>query len=842
MMNANQCTGNNQNGYGDPEMFYLSPIEQGLKKALFYNSRHYGIDYTYVNILLPTTGLTSLLVDGASLPAANIVPHPTYPGYSVAVARLTGTGTQHSITSDSTFTATIYGLGIFESYGYNVGCMVNNLNSYTGIKNTFNTSGNIDTFTCPRTQTKLFIKTAYLLTNIHWKLSQAGGGLAPNTDSVIANPLPSGTGLINGRRYYTYTLQQDFTFTTAGTYHIPVTYESPEIDNCDHSETVSIKVIVKPGPSTDFSVSAQNCLNDSIHFTGIPAPGSFNITGYTWNFDDNNSVNTVNAVKLFSTSGDQHVRYRIFADNGCTGDTTKLIHLFESPIARFGFSNDLCHGDSIQFTDTSSVSGGDIVQWKWIFGDGNIETHTNGNAFYHHYSTAGNYTVSLIVTSENGCASDTLQRSFTVLPRPTAKFGFDRNICLGEMVTFSDSSYIGQTLTAWNWDFGDGNTIVQTGYSPFTHNYLTAGNFTVSLLVNGSNGCVSDSFKLSVNVSEKPSAAFTLAGKPCIDSSYLFSSATVYDNGNLQMNWYWDFGDGQSTNITTANTASHAYPNPAVNITIRHAVSSGGCKSDTINHVIAAIHPNPVANFTIQRDTLCEKKPVSLSAAANPSITSWLWDFGNGTGTSTPPFTRIYAAAGTYTITLVVKTADGCGSSPLPETVNIAASPNIDAGPDLFIKPGTSKIIQASIANPSQHSFLWSPGSFLNSTSILRPSVTPGNSLTYKIMATNNLTHCIGYDSLSVKLISDIYVPGAFSPNGDWLNDTWGIPALEAYPDAVVTVYNRYGQMLFHSRGYTKPWDGTYKGAKQPQGSYIYIIQTGDKKFNTLKGTVTIVR
>ncbi|MEO8770865.1 MAG: PKD domain-containing protein [Ferruginibacter sp.] len=668
MMNINQCTGNNMNGYGDPEMFYISPIEQGVKQARFYNSRHYGIDYTYVNILLPTAGLASLLIDGAPLPAVNIVTHPVLANYSVAVARLIGPGAQHTITSDSTFTATVYGLGIFESYGYNVGCLVNNLNAYTGIQNTYNSSGNIDTFTCPHTQVKFYIRTAYLLDNIHWKLSQAGGGLSPNTDSVIVNPVPLYSGLINGRRYYTYTLQQDFTFLSQGIYFIPVTYESAAIDNCSHSETATIKVVVKEGPSADFSYSSLNCVSDSIHFTGITNAAGFNIFNYLWNFDDNSSILTQNAIKLFSAAGDQHVRYRIFADNGCTGDTTKLIH-----------------------------------------------------------------------------------------------------------------------------------------------------------------------------INDKPSASFNISGNTCIGDNFLFTSSTTHSN-TISSNWYWDFGDAQTINITTGNTATHAYTNAANNIIVRHAVSVAGCKSDTVVNVISVIHSNPVADFIITMDTACEQKPAYFSATANPTITTWQWIFGNGTGTGTPPFTRNYNNAGIYTATLIVQDANGCNSSPVSNTITINPNPNIDAGPDLLVKIGTGKIILATISNAPQHSFLWTPANYLNNNSILNPLTKPDNDIVYTITAINNTTHCISRDSVSVKVVTDIYVPSAFSPNADYLNDRWEIPGLEAYPNAEVTVYNRYGQMIFHSKGNAISWDGTYKGAQQSQGSYVYVIATGDKKIGTLKGTVTLLR
>ncbi|MEX0635719.1 MAG: IgGFc-binding protein, partial [Ferruginibacter sp.] len=114
MTNKNQCwnfptTSPAPPSYGDPEMFYISPIEQGQKSVLFYVSRKSSIDYVYANIFLPTTGVASLRVDGVALPSTQIIPHPNLPSYSVALARFIGPAAQHIISSDSTFNATVYG-------------------------------------------------------------------------------------------------------------------------------------------------------------------------------------------------------------------------------------------------------------------------------------------------------------------------------------------------------------------------------------------------------------------------------------------------------------------------------------------------------------------------------------------------------------------------------------------------------------------------------------------------------------------------------------------------------------------------------------------------------------
>lgn len=842
--NKNQCwnfptTTPAPPSYGDPEMFYLSPIEQGQKSVLYYVSRKSSIDYVYVNIHVPTAGIASLRVDGVAVPSSQIIPHPNYPGYSVALARHIGAAAQHRITCDSAFTATVYGLGNYESYGYNVGTLINNLNNYSAIANVNNTNGQVDTFTCPNTPVRLYVKIAYPALSIHWKLSQVPG-ISPNVDSIINNPVPVGTELINGRTYYVYTLQQDFIFSNTGVFYLPVSYTAAVIQNCNQTENASVKIEVKPGPFADFTWSNALCAQDTVHFTGTSVPGNFTLSGYNWLFDDNSTVSTVNASKRFITGGNHPVRYRIIADNGCTSDTIKTVALNPSPVANFGVTNSTCLGSSVYITDTSVISPGSITEWHWDFGNVENEVRFNNTPFSHLYFTAGTYIISLNVISTQGCSSDTFRKTITILPKPVSKFGFDRNVCLGQSIVFSDSSSASSgTITQWKWDFGDGNTDIRTDNLPFGHTYATAGNFTVTLVVSGSNGC-NDTSRLTVNVSTKPSAEFTISGKACIDSTQQFVSSFPF-NASMPSAWYWDFGDGQSISINSTNIAAHAYSNAGSNIVIRHAVASGGCVSDTVNHVIPVINVNPAADFNIAGSVFCEDVPVSFTGTGSADITNWLWDFGNGAGTDIPPFIRTYANAGNYNVTLIAQTAAGCGSVPVIKPVNIAAKPDIDAGPDIIKQPGDTRVINAGISNASAYDFLWTPSAYLNTDNILRPSTTAPVTTVYTIRATDRVNGCVAYDSVAVKVITEIFVPNAFTPNNDGINDRWRIPALEFYPGAYVAVYDRYGIKLFEGTGNIS-WDGTYKGKPQPAGTYVYFIRPTDNDIQNIKGTVMIIR
>jgi gliding motility-associated-like protein len=839
---GNRCYMASQFAYGDPEMFYLSALEQGKKDVLFYTTRNSKIDYVYLNVIVPTAGLPSLKLDGAAFLAANIKPHPNHPGYSVAVARIPGAAAQHRLTCDSAFMATVYGLGYFESYGYSVGTFINNLNYYSKIKNVYSTLP-VDTFTCPKTPVRLFVKLGYEATSINWQLSKVPG-LFPNTDSLVNNPVPIATETINGRTYYTYTLQQDFTFANPGTYYIPVIYSAMVIENCSKSEKAEVKVVVKPGPKADFNVAGSTCLNDSIQFKGAPVAGSFNLISYDWLFDDNSTANTINTVKKFATPGAHNVRFKVFADNGCAGDTTKVVNLSENPKAKFGVAAASCSGEAVQFTDSSSIASGTISSWQWNFGDGTSVTHTNNNPFAHSFVNPGTFAVSLTTTSAAGCKSDTAKRTVTVMPKPLAKFGYDKNICIGDSIRFSDSSILSTgSIINWNWNFGDGKTATYNDNKPFYHAYATAGSYTVSLSVQAANGCKSDTFKLNVFVNNKPTATFSMNGKPCVDSLYRFTSSLPFNSAN-PANYYWSFGDGEVFNSAAANNASHAYSATLSNITIKHVVSYGpGCSSDTASQTIALINQNPVAQFALNPDEVCAGSGVQFTSTIGAGNASWNWNFGNGTGNGAPPFSRTYAAAGNYTVSLVLRTPPGCGSAPVTKSLTVHPVPPVSAGPDKFVTKGGSVTLGASLSNATSYNILWSPSMFLSDATVLNPVSTPDTSVLYVITATNKTTNCSSKDSAWISIIYELYVPNAFTPNNDGRNDRWQIPGMAIYPDARVTVFNRWGQAVYSTKNYYEnPWDGSYRGKPQPTGSFVYWIELAGYKRKNIKGTVTLIR
>jgi len=123
---------------------------------------------------------------------------------------------------------------------------------------------------------------------------------------------------------------------------------------------------------------------------------------------------------------------------------------------------------------------------------------------------------------------------------------------------------------------------------------------------------------------------------------------------------------------------------------------------------------------------------------------------------------------------------------------------------------------------------------------VANPIAKPANTTTYYLVATS-INGCQDTASVVVTVLTTVVIPNTFTPNGDGINDLWEIPSLIYYPKCQVSVFNRYGQQIFHSNGYTKAWDGTYNGKQIPGGTYYYLInlENGSSPYS---GYVEVIR
>jgi gliding motility-associated-like protein len=265
-----------------------------------------------------------------------------------------------------------------------------------------------------------------------------------------------------------------------------------------------------------------------------------------------------------------------------------------------------------------------------------------------------------------------------------------------------------------------------------------------------------------------------------------------------------------------------------------YVLVSSAANCTHLDSVIAAVNPAPVATSSVDEVTLCEGKSVQLTGGGGGT---YLWSPSIGLSASSID-NPVASPSDTTVYSLVVTNGFNCTDTAF-STINVIKSPTVDAGTNKSIIKGNSVLLTAT-ATGQNVDYTWTPSVFIDNIHILQPTVNPPRDTVYVLTATSRDGCGSATDSVHVLVFKDIFVPTAFSPDGNGLNDTWSIPALAAYPEYEISVFNRYGNLIFFRKNNNQPWDGTIKGVKAPSGIYVYMIKV--KQGNMIKGTLALIR
>lgn len=184
----------------------------------------------------------------------------------------------------------------------------------------------------------------------------------------------------------------------------------------------------------------------------------------------------------------------------------------------------------------------------------------------------------------------------------------------------------------------------------------------------------------------------------------------------------------------------------------------------------------------------------------------------------------------------------GCADT-LKESIKVNPLPMVETRTDTSIYWGGSVVLTSSATHGMY--YLWSPITGLNNPNIKSPTASPVVTTIYTLMAIDS-NQCKNQDSVKIVVMDNIpvFIPSAFTPNGDGRNDDFGVKNLSIQRITEFRVFNRWGQEIFSTNGNSKTWDGTYKGVEQPTGVYNYLIRitSPDGHSDTYKGDVTLIR
>jgi gliding motility-associated-like protein len=462
--------------------------------------------------------------------------------------------------------------------------------------------------------------------------------------------------------------------------------------------------------------------------------------------------------------------------------------------------------------------------------------------FFETPSNASTVVVRITNNAPGGCGNDIALDDITFRPcGPLVTAGINIsgdtsvNICEGDTTSFLIngvySAGYDNPVFQWQVSTNNGTTwndipgAVQTTYY---RTFTGPGIFQYRLSVAESGNISQTTCRVGSNlvviyVNALPVVSMTQNTNACLGSDVLFKAS-----GGSAYQW-------TGPNGFSSTSAEVTLPDVQFSAAGRYyltAISDKGCyKNDS---TLLLVNPVPVAGV-LGNDHICEGSFSQLEASGG---IRYAWVPAIGLSSSTIP-NPVASPKDTTTYKVYVYNQYECADSAFIG-INVWKKPVAKAGPDKRTKEGTPVMLDGSAAG-TDVSYYWSPPAFLNHPDSLKPTANLSEDIVYTLTVTSNLGCGYSVDEVFVKVFKNVIVPNAFSPNGDGINDNWQIRGLSSYPDAILQVYNRYGQQLFESKSYNTPWNGSYKGTILPVGTYYYTI---DLKIGEppLSGWVFILR
>ena len=480
-------------------------------------------------------------------------------------------------------------------------------------------------------------------------------------------------------------------YTSAGQYTVSLTATGPAGED---TATQAGYIDVSPAPVAPVAA-----------FSGTPTSGVAPLTvaftdattgdvdTWLWDFGDGQTSTLQNPSHEYTSAGQYTVSLTATGPAGeDTATQAGYIDVSPAPVAPVAaFSGTPTSGVApltVAFTDATT---GDVDTWLWDFGDGQTSTLQNPS---HEYTSAGQYTVSLTATGPAGEDTATQAGYIDVSPAPVAPVaafsGTPTSGVAPLTVAFTDATT--GDVDTWLWDFGDGQT--STLQNP-SHEYTSAGQYTVSLTATGPAGEDTATQAGYIDVSPAPVAPVAaFSGTPTSGVAPLTVAFTDATTGDVD-SWLWDFGDGQTS---TLQNPSHEYTS-AGQYTVS-LTATGPAGEDTATQAgyidVSPAPVAPVAAFSGTPTSGVAPLTVAFTDATTGDVDSWLWDFGDGQTSTLQNPSHEYTSAGQYTVSL---TATGpAGEDTATQAGYIDVSPAPVAPVAAFSGTPTSGVAPLSVA------------------------------------------------------------------------------------------------------------------------------------------------
>ncbi len=593
--------------------------------------------------------------------------------------------------------------------------------------------------------------------------------------------------------------------------------------------------------------------NQGIWSTVAPANGSFtpSASSFSAMYIPSNTDTALNVIKIVLTSTN---------NAGCNAVTDTIkITMNHAPLVLSSLTKPIlkCANNATVFLN-GTVSGTTTSTGKWTSNGSGYFFPSNLSLICNYIPsvadiTAGNVWIKLESTNNLQCkkVQDSVNVIFT---QPvTVNLGVDINSCKNNPQSALNAVITGTATNSGVWygglgTFNSSNTVLTPTYIA-TPAEVSSG-FVILTFSTTNNGlCNGVSDQIRIDYKEKPTANFGVI-PVCYNKASVFNNSSVDPSGAGITNYNWNFGDG-STAITA--TAVNTY-SAAGSYTAQLVVTNGFNCRDTISKPVT-VYPLPTASLQITRACSGSSLQVNFSdfSSVTPPSTipvngGYFWDLGGFGSSITKDTSVVFPGQGLYSITHIVTTNYGCVAT-IIQTINVTPAPSASFIPVYNNTQSILSNVDFTDYSISASNWLWNLGNGLMSNQ-QNPSTTYTANGTYTVSLTiADAFGCTSTFTATVKIsniVSEItqLIPNVISPNNDGKNDIWRLDFINVYfPNADIEIYNRLGEQLFKSSGYSNAWDGSYKGSPLPVGAYFYVINLNDPKITEIyKGTITVIK
>jgi gliding motility-associated-like protein len=623
-----------------------------------------------------------------------------------------------------------------------------------------------------------------------------------------------------------------YTYANYGTYTLK--YVTKGSVGCV-SDTTYFTIIVKDKPTLNLT-TARDSVCDNKNYT-IAANANVNastITNYTWLRNNTVLPNTNN--QLTDNQPTNIYTYKVVATTtqGCKSDTaTKIITVASKPNTSLNATSN-CGSKTINITSAANIINDNIANYYVSYGDGIINS-TNPNNTTYTYANFGTYTLKYVVKGSVGCTSDTAYKTIVVKDKPTLSIGYNNDACNNKDFTLTaTAAVISSTITNYTWV--KNGVVLPTATNVLIQNN-TAGTYIYKVLATAATGCASDTAIQNIRAENFPTTIFTVANG-CVGKPNVLTNTSANNNPLGAITYTWTTSDGQTSNAVIPNFSFATSGTKTIQLKTN---TQNNC-ADSLSKTIT-VEDSPVADFNITEACLGKKINVLNNSTGAISVYNWQTSNGQTDNNMLPNF--IFNTVGNYNIKLQVTSANNCINL-TDRNINIQAV-QLFTTPAIDTNVLVGQPVQLSIVGAAN--YLWIANTNLQNANSNAPIFTASTGGIYPIKVEGTTAQgCKGTANINIKVFTVnnyVWIPNAFSPNGDGLNDRVKITCSGLQTLTNFIIYNRYGETVYtQNTCNAKGWDGTFKGKEQPVGAFVYVWAGVDFKGNKVdgKGSVMLVK